>query len=411
MPSCEVLIIGNEIVTGRIIDTNSQFLAKKLFELGVDLTRITAITDKKEAIETGLREALGRSELVFTSGGLGSTPDDNTTVVAAKLFNRRLILDESILEQIEKYFAKLDKKMPESLTRQALVPQGAIVLENPVGMAPGLILKNENKVLILLPGVPIELEKVFATGVVPFLESSYSLQPILSKTIRTTNITEAEIFEKISRCFGHYKTVEITYLPQPTGVDITIWTDKDKKLLTECGKEIVSRLKPYVYGFNSSPIEEVIGEILRKKRLTLATAESCTAGLVADRITNVPGSSIYFIGGVVAYSNDIKKLICGVKQETLKKFGAVSKETALEMAIGIKGQFKTDIGLSISGIAGPAGGTPGKPVGLVYLGIASKSDAKFEERRFSGNRRMIKEQAAMAALDLLRRTLESGVKL
>lgn len=411
MPACEVLIIGNEIITGRIADTNSNFIARKLFELGINLTRITTINDKKEIIEAGLKEALKRSDLIFTSGGLGPTPDDNTTAVAAKLLNRRLNLDESLLTRLEKYFAKLKKTMPESLTRQALVPQGAIVLENPAGMAPGLILKQENKALILLPGVPIELEKIFVTGVVPYLDclGQFAAPPQAARTIRTTNIAEAEIFEKISRYFTHHKTVEIAYLPQPSGVDIVISTEKDKKLLAACEKEIVSRLTPYVYGFNSTNLEEIVGQILRKEDLTLATAESWTAGLVVDRITNVPGSSEYFIGGVVAYSNDIKKLICGVKQETLKKFGAVSKETVIEMAAGIKEHFKTNVGLSISGITGPTGGTAEKPVGLVYLGIATKRGTKFEERMFSGNRRMIKEQSAMAALDLLRRTLEPGV--
>lgn len=409
MTACEVLIIGNEIITGRIMDTNSNFIARKLFELGVNLTRVTTINDKKEAIEAGLKEALKRSDLILTSGGLGPTPDDNTTAVAAKLLNRRLNLDESLLKQIENYFTKINKMMPESLTRQALIPQGAVVLENPAGLAPGLILKQDSKAIILLPGVPIELEKIFVTGVVPYLESSYSLAPMLSRTIRTTNIGEVEIFEKISRYITHHKAVEIAYLPHPTGVDIVITTEKDKKLLAACEKEIVARLKPSVYGYNSTNLEEIVGQILSRKDLTLATAESCTAGLVADRITNVPGSSEYFIGGVVAYSNDIKKLTCGVKQETLKKFGAVSKETVIEMATGIKEHFKTNIGLSILGIAGPAGGTAEKPVGLVYLGIATRRTTKFEERRFTGNRRMIKEQSAMSALDLLRRTLESGV--
>lgn len=409
MTSCELLIIGNEIITGRVADTNSNFIAKNLFKLGIDLVRITAINDKKEVIEAFLKEALKRSDLIFTSGGLGPTPDDNTTAVAAKIFNRRLILDESLLEQIEKHFANTQKTMPESLTRQALVPQGAIVLDNPTGMAPGLILKNENKVLVLLPGVPIELEKIFLTGVIPFLEGTYSLKPVFSKTIRTTNIAEVEILEKLSRYFLQHKTLGVAFLPQHTGVDIVIWTSKDKKLLATCEKEIVSQLKSYVYDFATKDIEETIGQILRKKRLTLAIAESCTAGLVSDRITNVPGSSEYFIGGVIAYSNNIKKLICRVKQETLKKFGAVSKEVVLEMAIGLKEQFKANIGLSVSGIAGPTGGTSKKPVGLVYIGIATKRGVNCEERMFNGIRRMIKEQAAMAALDLLRRTLESGV--
>lgn len=405
MTNCELLIIGQEIITGRIIDTNSAFLAKKLFTLGIALTRITTISDEKEIIETSLKETLNRSDLVITSGGLGPTPDDKTMAVAAKIFKARLILDDSLLAQIEKYYSRINKKMPEALTRQALVPQGAIVLENPIGIAPGLILKQGNKVLILLPGVPLELEKIFVTGVIPYLETSFSLNPIFTRTIRTTNITEAEIFEKISRCFAHNKAVAVAYLPQTCGVDIVIWTDKDKKLLTACEKEVVLILKPYVYGFDTTNIEEVVGQILKKQDLTLATAESCTAGLVADRITNVPGSSEYFVGGVVAYSNNIKKLVCGVKHETLKKFGAVSKETVIEMAIGIRENYKTDIGLSVSGICGPSGGTKEKPVGLVYLGIALRGAVKYEERIFSGNRRLIKEQSAMAALDLLRRTL------
>ncbi|MEO0114887.1 MAG: competence/damage-inducible protein A [candidate division WOR-3 bacterium] len=408
MTNCEILIVGNNIITGRIPDTNSNFLAKKLFELGINLVRITTISDNKAIIEATLKEVLSRSDLVFIAGGLGPTPDDNTVAVAAKIFNQRLILDESLLAQIEKYYAKINKPMPEAQTRQALVPQGAIVLENPVGTAPGLILKQANKVLILLPGSPTELEKIFLTGVIPYLESTFSLTPLYSKVIRTTNITQAEIFEKVARYFVRHKGIEITYLTQPTGVDIVIWTDRDKKLLTACEKEIVARVKPYVYGFDTTTIEETVGQILKKKNLTLATAESCTAGLIADRITNVPGSSGYFIGGVVAYSNEIKKAICRVQPETLKKFGAVSKETALEMATGIKENYKTDIGLSVTGICGPTGGTKTKPVGLVYLGIATKSDAKYEERIFFGNRRLIKEQSAMAALDFLRRTLESG---
>jgi nicotinamide-nucleotide amidase len=405
MPNCEVLIIGQEIITGRILDTNSAFLAKKLFALGISLSRITTISDEKEVIETSLAEALNRSDLVLTAGGLGPTPDDNTMAVTAKITKTRLILDESLLAQIEKYYHRLNKKMPESETRQALVPQGAIVLENPIGIAPGIILKQKNKVLILLPGEPLELEKIFVTGVIPYLETSFSLNPIFTRTIRTTNITESEIFERISRIFLHNKAIKVSYLPQPSGVDIVIWTDKDKKLLTACEKEVVLILKPYVYGFDTTSIEEAVGQALKKRGLTLATAESCTAGLVADRITNVPGSSEYFIGGVVAYSNNIKKLVCGVRPETLKKFGAVSKETAIEMATGIKENYKTDIGLSVTGICGPTGGTKEKPVGLVYFGIATKSGVKYEERIFSGNRRLIKEQSAMAALDLLRRTL------
>lgn len=408
LKGAELLILGDEIITGKVTDTNSRFLAKKLFELGCNLTRTTILGDSKETIEVGLKEALSRCDLVFTAGGLGPGPNDNTVSVVAKILNRRLDLDEGLLKQIENYFVKLNKKMPETAIREALIPQGAIIIENPSGTAPGLILKQNGKTLILLPGTPIELEKIFLTGVIPYLETSYLLTPIFSRTVRTTNLTESEIYEKISSYSVHHKTLKITYLPQLTGVDIMLWTDKDKKILTASEKEIVLRLKPYVYGFDTTSMEETVSQLLKKKNLTLATAESCTAGLVADRITNVLGSSEYFIGGVVAYSNEVKKLICGVKQETLKRYGAVSKETALEMANGIKQCYKTDIGLSVTGIAGPSGATKGKPVGLVYLGIAAKfitGGLQYEERIFSGNRRMIKEQASFAALDFLRRTL------
>lgn len=408
MAKVELVIIGDEIIFGEIIDTNSRYLSKRLFGLGFEVFKITTIGDSREAIEDVLKSGLKRTGIVISSGGLGPTPDDNTRYAAAKIYERRLILDENVLKRIEEEFKKRPEPMPEIATKQAMIPQGSIVLENPIGLAPGIILTQEKETLILLPGVPEELKKIFETGVIPYLEANYQKKPVIHRIIRTTNITEGEIFERIKDISKKNKKIRFAYLPHSTGVDLRIGIeDSDKKELSSVEKEITLRLKQWVYGYNSTEIEEVVGGYLRKKGLTLSVAESCTGGLLQDRITNVPGSSESFIGGIIAYSNEIKRMICGVKDETLKRFGAVSKEVVLEMAEGVKTHFKTDIGIAISGIAGPTGGTSKKPVGLVYFGIADKKGRKYEERIFTGTRRLIKEKAAMAALDLLRRTLIS----
>ncbi|MEO0076829.1 MAG: competence/damage-inducible protein A [candidate division WOR-3 bacterium] len=401
-----IIVIGDEILSGRTLDTNSHYLAKRLADLGITPNSIITIGDDKQLIEQTIAATLEKADIVFVSGGLGPTSDDKTIVSVANVLKRKLIIDEMLLNKIEKQIKAQDKSAPEFVTKQALVPQGAIILDNPVGQAPGIILKHNNKILILLPGVPIELEKIFETSVVPFLHDTYELKPDWTIILRTANILEVEIVERISEALKKYREIKVAYLPAITGVDVKITGIKDKKTYYTLKQELLTRLKPYVYADTQETIEEIIGRLCKKKQVTVSVAESCTGGLIADRITNVPGSSEYFIGGVVAYSNAIKKLICNVKSETLKRFGAVSKETVIEMAIGIKDKFSTDIGISVSGIAGPTGATDKKPVGLVYIGIATKKSRSYEEHKFLGNRRMIKEKAAMAALDLLRRNLE-----
>ncbi|MCX7785458.1 MAG: competence/damage-inducible protein A [candidate division WOR-3 bacterium] len=407
MLNAQIIIIGNEVLSGRTLDINSNFLAKRLQNLGITLNRITVIGDEKSTIEKTVSYAIEHTDIVLVSGGLGPTPDDQTVASIAKIFKRRLILDESILAKLEMHFQNQNIPMPELAMRQALIPQSAIVLNNPVGTAPGIIIKSGKKSVILLPGVPIELQKIFETGVVPFLTDTYALQPSIELVVRTTNIPETAIVERISDILKKYKDIAVAYLPSITGVDIKITNIRDKKHLSDLTRELSTRLKPYVYVFGEETIEEVVGNLLRKKQLLLSVAESCTGGLIADRITNVPGSSEYFIGGAVVYSNRLKNSICHVRNETLRKFGAVSKETVLEMAKGIKENFGADIGIGVSGIAGPSGQTAQKPIGLVYIGIATKKGQTYEEHHFTGTRRMIKEKSAMAALDLLRRTIET----
>ncbi len=407
MIKASIIAVGDEILKGQIYERNSSYIANQLFNLGIVPLRISAVGDNREVIREEIAYHLKFSDVIFITGGLGPTPDDLTKEVVSEIFKKNLLLDETTLKKIEEWYKRMNTPVPDEATKQALYPRGSLLLENPVGICPGLILKEKDKYLILLPGIPTELQKVFETGVLPFLETQFPLKPLFHSLIRTTGITESEIMEKISRIASKkFRDCLIKYQPSHLGVDISVITEKDKNRLLECAAEIKSRLTPFVYAVGNKTLEERIGEILRQRKWTIATAESCTGGLVGDRITNAIGSSDYFVGGVVAYSDEIKKLILGVREETLKKYGAVSKETVSEMAIGVREHFKANIGLALSGIAGPTGGTPIKPVGLVYIGLSTIKKNTYKECHFSGNRWLIKEIAAQTALDLLRRYLE-----
>lgn len=405
MAVARIIITGSEILSGKVVEKNSYQILKSLSQIGFQIEKISVINDDCQMLEKELEDALSSADVIIITGGLGPTKDDITKETVTKYFSLRTYIDETLLNKIEKYYQNLKIPMPEFAIKQALLPKKAIILENPIGFAPGLIIKKGKKIVILLPGVFEELKIILETSVIPFLEDSFDLKPRIYKTIRTIGISESEIMTRIEEiCKKKFKNIQISYLPSHLGVDIEI-SSEDKKEVNFCEKEISARLKGYVYGYENISLEEKIGEILRKKNLTLATAESCTGGLLGNRITDVPGSSDYYIGGVIAYSNEIKKLICKVKEETLKQYGAVSKETAIEMAKGIKNYYETDIGLSTTGVAGPTTSEK-KPVGLVYIGIAYQKKTIFEEYHFLGTRKMIKEQATQMALNLLRKILE-----
>lgn len=405
MAIARIIITGSEILSGKVIEKNSYQILKSLSKIGFQIEKISVINDDCQMLKKELEDAFSSADVIIITGGLGPTKDDITKETVTKYFSLRTYIDETLLNKIENYYQNLKIPMPEFAIKQALLPKKAIILENPIGFAPGLIIKKGKKMIILLPGVFEELKIILETSVIPFLEDSFDLKPRIYKTIRTIGISESEIMMRIEEiCKKKFKNIQISYLPSHLGVDIEI-SSEDKKEINFCEKEISARLKGYVYGYENISLEEKIGEILRKKNLTLATAESCTGGLLGNRITDVPGSSDYYIGGVIAYSNEIKKLICKVKEETLKQYGAVSKETAIEMAKGIKSYYETDIGLSTTGVAGPTTSEK-KPVGLVYIGIAYQKKTIFEEYHFLGTRKMIKEQATQMALNLLRKVLE-----
>ncbi|MCK4396297.1 competence/damage-inducible protein A [candidate division WOR-3 bacterium] len=405
--NAEIIVIGNEVLSGYIVDTNSSFLSSELLKLGIEVTIKIVIPDRKDEILKSLQEGMRRADITILTGGLGPTHDDITKKSVSSFLKRRLVLNENILLKVKEYFRKKGVDMPQVNTSQALIPQGATVLNNPVGTAPGLLFEEEDGIIILLPGVPAEMKAIFNKSVRPYLEKKNRGNFILTQTIHTTGISESALFERLK----NIETAEtIAFLPFFTGVDIRVITEaatledaRDK--LLKITDSLIDRIDDFYYGSNDETLERIIGILLSMRRKTLSVAESCTAGLFMKRITDVPGSSNYFRGGVVSYSNDSKIKILNVKAKDIKQKGAVSSEVAKAMANGVKKLLDSDYGVSITGIAGPTGETENKPIGLVYIAIADREKTYSKVYHFTGTRDIIREQAVQAALNLLRRRL------
>ncbi len=407
IPTAEIIAIGNEVLLGHVIDTNSSFIAAELHKIGFHILRKSAIPDAKDEIIKSLRDALERADLVILTGGLGPTHDDITKRTVSTLLKRRLILNEKVLLSVERHFARQGIKMPQVNTSQALIPQGAEILDNPLGTAPGLLFKEPYGTIILLPGVPAEMKTLFSESVIPLLLKRKNRRAIAVQTIHTTGITESALYERLH---GMNINADIAFLPIFTGVDINLTVTSDsehgaKQRLKRISGKIIDKVDDYYYGSDDETLERVIGILLSMRKKTVAAAESCTAGLLMKRITDVPGSSAYFLGGIVSYSNDIKVNQLKVREKVLKLKGAVSSEVAKAMAQGIRTLMKSDFGISITGIAGPGGATDEKSAGLVFIGFSETKETTSLRFQFSGTRAIIRQQAAQAALDLLRRKL------
>ncbi len=410
-----VITIGNELLSGLTVDTNSSYLGRELAAIGIPVVWKTAVGDNPKDIKAAVCAGLKAGDLVICTGGLGPTSDDITLNVLSKHFKQKLVLDKSVFEYLKSRFAKRGVAMPVCNVKQALVPEKAKVLFNSQGTAPGILFKLKNKKLILLPGVPREVKAIWQESIKSDLERAPGRRFILSTALRTTGIPESAITEKLTSLEKTLKPGVLAYLPGQLGVDlrVTLYGEDQKALKRQAGeiiRKLKSVLKHHIYGSEGQSLEEVLGLVLKREKLTLGLAESCTGGLIGDRITNVPGSSQYFIGGIVAYNNRIKEKMLGVRAQTLIKHGAVSAETVRQMALGARKKFKSDIGLSISGIAGPDGGSALKPVGLVFIGISGPKGIKVIEKRFLGPRRQIKEMAAQTALNELRLYLGGNEK-
>ena len=409
----EILTIGTELLLGYTVDTNAAELGRAVAAAGAEITRRTTVADRPEAIRAGLAEALDRAGFVITTGGLGPTRDDMTKTVVADLLGKRLVLDEQLLAGLEARFKRLGRPMPAVNRTQAEVPEGATVLPNPRGTAPGLWVEDaRGRVVVLLPGVPREMRGLLVEEVLPRLVARHAGEPpvVLSRTVRTTGIAESALAERVGPIEPEIAPLTLAYLPSVEGVDlrVTAWglgaRDAEARLAA-----VVERLRAAVgehrYGEDAADLAAVVLDALRSGRHRLGVAESCTGGMLAQRVTNIPGASATFIGGVVAYADVVKTAALKVPIETLEAHGAVSEQTVRAMAEGAQRLFSADCTMAVTGIAGPGGGTPDKPVGTVWLAARVHTATRAVKRVFPGDRDEIRRRAAQAALDLLRRVL------
>jgi nicotinamide-nucleotide amidase len=410
MFTAEIIAVGSELLTPFRMDTNSLWLTDRLNSVGVEVKLKTIVGDDDARLEETIRDALKRSGVVVLTGGLGPTEDDITRKIAARALGRRLSLDERVLEEIRAKFLRWGRKMPEINARQAMVMEGAEVLPNPNGSAPGMYLEHDSRVVALLPGPPREMKPMFDTHVLPKLASRAGGVRVARRVLRVAGLGESAVDERIAPVYTQYKNPQTTILFTNTDIEIHLTaqgkTEQEAELLLDgLSGQIEERLGDAVFAFRGETMEEVVGLRLAVGGFNLAVAESCTGGLIAHRLTEVPGSSNYFMEGVVTYSNEAKTRLLGVPEEMLERRGAVSAEVAEAMAEGVKRRASTDFGLAVTGVAGPGGGTQEKPVGLVYVSLAD--DAHTEHRRLMlpGDRHLIRWRASQAALDLLRRRL------
>jgi nicotinamide-nucleotide amidase len=408
----EIITIGDELLIGQVTNTNAAYLGRELSSLGIPAVRETTVGDDLKSILAAFRRAWKESDVVIVTGGLGPTHDDISKAAVAKFFQAKMSLHKPTLKAVRERFARLGyEKMPEANIGQAMVPEGFKTLPNERGTAPGLLRFEDNKTFVILPGVPQEMEGIVESHLLPFLHRTYKkdLQVILHRTLLTSGIGESMLAEKIGEPHTFLSTnTTLAFLPKPSGVRLRISSHgKNRKIVEREVARIEALLRvragKYMYGADDESLESLIVKLLTEQHKTISTAESCTGGLIASMITEVPGASAVFLGSVVAYANEVKVNELRVKQKTLDTFGAVSEETVREMAEGAILQMKSDFALSVTGIAGPDGGTEEKPVGTIWIAIAERN-VKTITKKLQGDfgRKLNRERAAATALEMLR---------
>lgn len=402
----EIIAVGTELLLGNIVNTNAQFLSEELSNLGINVYYQTVVGDNRERLEKTISEALKRADLLILTGGLGPTDDDLTKETTAHLLGLDMYLHEESKALIEKY---LKKKISESNLKQAYIPEGAIILKNDHGTAPGIIIEKDEKIVVLLPGPPKEMAPMFNEKVKPYLEEK-SPYVMKSRILRLFGIGESSVGDKVKDLMQNDNPTVAPYAKDnETILRITARAaskEEADKLNSEMIQKIDERLGEFIYSHDDTELKIVCAKKLIEKNITIAAAESCTAGLFTATLAEIPGISSILSESIVTYANEAKEKYLGVKHETLEKFGAVSKETAFEMAEGIRMRSKADIGISITGLAGPDGGTPKKPVGLVYIGLSTEKETKTYELRLLGrDRNKIRHSAVMNALSIVNKSL------
>jgi nicotinamide-nucleotide amidase len=406
--NAEIIAVGSELLTPYRLDTNSLFLTDQLNRLGIGVIHKAVVGDGPDEMRSSFQHALARADLVVSCGGLGPTDDDRTRQTVAQLLGRRLLENENVLRKLQERFRRFGRAMPEINARQALVIEGADVLPNPRGTAPGQWIEARGHILILLPGVPQEMRALMEVEVAPRLAKLGNRRRLYTRDLRIVGLFESEVEQRVSPLYREYADTETTILATANGIQLhpRIWSDDPAYAESRLG-ELVSRMA-LALGENlistcGETIEQVVARTLMENRATVAVAESCTGGLLAERLTSISGSSAYFLGGVVCYSNQLKTQLVGVPAELIEAKGAVSSEVVLALAEGIRKRTGATIGVGITGIAGPTGGTPEKPVGLVHIGTADQHGLHEKAFRFPGDRERIRFFATQNALDAVRR--------
>jgi len=399
-----VISIGDELLSGFTINTNATWIGQELLKCGIIIDRQITVGDNSELIINQIDRCIQSSEIILLTGGLGPTHDDVTSIALYEYFEDKPIFDSEYWKNIEKYFTKRALSVPDINKNQALKSVKGKMIPNPLGSARGLHYNIKKTEIFAMPGVPNEMKTMMSKYIIPKLKSRVN-NNLFIKSLNTIGRGESSIAEQLEPIISPYlKVCSVSYLPQIAGVDIRI-SSIDKKRLSELKNKIKHEIGDCLYSEKNETIENVLGALLSKNMMTLSVAESCTGGLLGHTISSVSGSSKYFVGGIVAYSNKIKRDILGVKEKTLTKFGAVSKQTAIEMAQQTRKLFLTDIGISVTGIAGPTGGTSEKPVGLVYIGLSSVNKKFAKKYMFHGDRDIITRCTKQVAMELVRREL------
>jgi nicotinamide-nucleotide amidase len=418
----ELITIGDELLLGFTVDTNAAHIARTLAANGIEIVRRTTVGDEAGKIALAVREALDRTGAVITTGGLGPTSDDLTKPAVAKIFGREMKLDEAIATKLEeRWRARFPgSRFPATNRTQAEIPEGARILTNRHGTAPGIWLEDEKgRWVAMMPGVPREMRGMLDEELLPAIKSrgKGEASVVLSRTLRTTGIAESAIAELLGPDFLGPRETELgslplAFLPGVAGVDLRVTAKglpraRAEKLVSEAMLKLSGRVSAYVYGEDDADLAAVVLEKCRVSGLNLAVAESCTGGMLGERLTGIPGSSDVFLGGVIAYHDDVKRNMLGVRGEDIERYGAVSEQVALQMASGVRDKLGADVGVSVTGIAGPGGGTPEKPVGLVWIAVHA-SEVKARRFHVGGDRGEIRQRAAQAALEMVRRALSKG---
>jgi nicotinamide-nucleotide amidase len=401
-----ILSSGDELTTGRIADTNAQWIADKLFELGIDVVTVIVVGDYPERLEWAWREAMSLGDVVTSTGGIGPTADDLTTETVAAVLGRRLVEDTPSADRMRKFFASRGVDMPQNNLKQAMVPEGYVIIPNALGTAPGYRVQAGGKHVVVLPGVPREMKPMMEETVLPWLREQQGNDVYLAHTFQTFGISESGLDELVAGIVDPSEG-RVSFRASFPEVSVRVVVhgkpDEATARLASVATRFRERLGEYCYGEGVTSMEEVVGRALRDRGWKLGLAESCTGGLVGHRVTAIPGSSTYFVGGIQAYANSAKMKLLGVRRETLEGDGAVSEACAGEMAAGARAALGADVAVSTTGIAGPDGGTPEKPVGLVCFGLATPDGVVTRTHQLWGTRDWVKLLASQIALDMVRR--------